>query len=405
MPIPDLDFDLGETERAVRATVHRFAEEIMRPVGEQLDKLSAGDVIARDSMLWNVWKQYTDLNLDAVDPDMPPLAQARLQLLIAEEMGWGDSGFALMFGVGSTPTRLAAESGRPELMEAFPPGEIGCWAITEPDHGSDMLDFDGTHMAVGGARGKPNIIARADGNEYVISGQKSAWVSNGTIAKSAGLYCAVEMADGRKGNAVFLVPLEGQSGVSRGKPLEKIGQRAGNQGEIFFDKLRIPADYMVCDPEDYSAFTHTTLVGTNCWMGSVFGGVARAAFELALSYAKERIQGGVPIIQHQNVKSRLFRMYRMTEAARSHNRRVVFFNAQSEVPSLTAAISSKVLSTQTAFEVASDALQIFGGAGISKEYPIEKIFRDARISMIEDGCNEVLGLIAADGLAAVDDIH
>jgi alkylation response protein AidB-like acyl-CoA dehydrogenase len=126
--------------------------------------------------------------------------------------------------------------------------------------------------------------------------------------------------------------------------------------------------------------------------------VRAAALDLALDYARERVQGGVPIIKHQSVQARLFAMYRKVEAARALNRRVCLYNAGSEVPSLEAAIASKVTSTQTAFEVASDALQIFGGAGISQEYPIEKIFRDARISMIEDGCNEVLGLVAADRL-------
>ena len=122
---------------------------------------------------------------------------------------------------------------------------------------------------------------------------------------------------------------------------------------------------------------------------------ARAAFELAVEYAKERVQGDVPIFMHQSVKSRLFRMYQKVEAARSLNQRVVRINMARTTPMLTLAITSKVTSTEAAFEVASEALQIFGGAGISREYPIEKIFRDARISMIEDGCNEVLGLVAA----------
>ena len=130
-------------------------------------------------------------------------------------------------------------------------------------------------------------------------------------------------------------------------------------------------------------------------MGTTFVGCARAALELAIDYSKERVQGDVPIFMHQSMKSRLFKMYQKVEAARALNHRVVRINMTRETPLLEMAIASKVTSTQAAFDVSSEALQVFGGAGISRDCPIEKIFRDARISMIEDGCNEVLGMVAA----------
>jgi alkylation response protein AidB-like acyl-CoA dehydrogenase len=398
MPVLDLDFDLTEDEQLVKHTAHRFAAEVLRPAGQALDKLNPDEVIAPDSVFWDVWKQYQDLGFTALDPEMDPVAAARLRCLISEEMGWGDSGLAIAFAAGSMPALLAGLAGDSALIERFPAHEIGCWAITEPSHGSDMIDFDGRSIVDGHQRGSANCLARAEGEEFVITGQKAAWVSNGTIARSAALYCATETADGHSGGGIFLVPLD-LEGVSRGKPLHKIGQRALNQGEVFFDQVRIPASYMICGPEEYSIMMDMTLCTANAGMGSCFVGTARAALELALDYARERVQGGVPIIEHQNVKAHLFSMYRKVEAARALNRRVCLHNAASEVPLLEAAIASKVTSTQTAFEVASDALQIFGGAGISQEYPIEKIFRDARISMIEDGCNDVLGLVAADRLA------
>jgi acyl-CoA dehydrogenase len=133
-------------------------------------------------------------------------------------------------------------------------------------------------------------------------------------------------------------------------------------------------------------------------MGVTFVGVAQAALDLAIDYAKERVQGGVPIFQHQSVRARLFEMFRKVEAARSLARRVMLYNVLNSPPQLHYAIASKVTATSTAFEVASAALQIFGGNGLSREYPIEKLLRDARASMIEDGCNEVLGLVAAERL-------
>jgi alkylation response protein AidB-like acyl-CoA dehydrogenase len=136
--------------------------------------------------------------------------------------------------------------------------------------------------------------------------------------------------------------------------------------------------------------------GANIAMGQQFIGVARAAYDHALAYAKERVQGGVPIIEHQAVKARLFQLFMKLESARSHIRRVAIAEATTEggVPFQYAA-SIKILATQTAFEIASEAIQMFGGNGLCREYPVEKIFRDARASLIEDGENNVLGLMAA----------
>ena len=397
MPIPNMLWDLTETERSVKDTVHRFASEVLRPSGIALDKLKPEEVIQRDSIFWDVHQQYLSLGLNEGRGDLSPVENARLQTLITEELGWGDSGFAIAFGAGSFPSNLAAGSGNKELIERFPSEKLGCWAITEPDHGSDRIDVDDRLLSSGTKRGTPNCMARADGNEYVISGQKSAWVSNGTIANAAALFTPIELADGKIGGAVFVVPLD-LEGVGRGAPTDKLGQRALNQGEIFFDNVRVPPAYMVVAPENYAEFTNSTLTGANTGMGTIFAGVARSAFELALDYSKERKQGGVPIIQHQSVQARIFEMYRKVEAARALNFNVAMLNATSPTSNLAAAIATKVTSTQTAFEVSSAALQIFGGAGISKEYPVEKIFRDARISMIEDGCNEVLGMMGANKL-------
>ncbi|MCK6557480.1 acyl-CoA dehydrogenase, partial [Candidatus Binatia bacterium] len=158
--------------------------------------------------------------------------------------------------------------------------------------------------------------------------------------------------------------------------------------------VRIPADYMVVGKEAYSTIVEMVLTMANASMGAIFVGTARAALELALDYARERVQGGVPIFAHQVVRARLFRMFTEVEAARSLARRVFVHNT-TQPPLLQYSIASKVFCTNTAFEVASAALQVFGGNGLTREYPIEKILRDARASMIEDGCNEVLSLVGA----------
>ncbi len=403
----NLDGDLTEEERSIRDVVHRFAAEVMRPAGQALDRCTAAEVIARDSILWDVHAKWNALGVRELTNEasgFTPAQLARVQCIVGEELGWGDAGLAISIGAGGFPTMLAEVSQNPELIAAFPPEKLGCWAITEPDHGSDVIDLDERGARPGLV--KPNCVARRDGDFYVVNGQKAAWVSNGPVAETAALYTAVDNGNGVNGFGVFLVDLR-LPGVSRGRPLEKFGQRALPQGEIFFEDVRIPATHMVIPAEMYAIGAELTLCSANTGMGSTFVGCARAAYEMALDYAKQRVQGGVPIIRHQAVKLKLFEMFRKVEAARSLNRSVMLHNMLNNpflgapagaLPAIQFAIASKVTSTQTAFDVASDALQIFGGNGLSHEYPIEKVLRDARASMIEDGTNEVLSLFAADKL-------
>jgi alkylation response protein AidB-like acyl-CoA dehydrogenase len=400
MTLPDIEVSLTDDERAIRDTARRFAEETLRPVGAALDRLpDPAEVISPGSPLWGVFDRYRELGLAvlddvAMDGEVSLLERARLRFLACEELGWGDAGLAISLGVSGFHRFFAQMTGRPALLERFcrPRGrDIGCWAITEPDHGSDQLI-----VADGGpdvTRMRANCTARRDGDGWVIDGQKAAWVSNGTIATVAALFCTVDPSQGLRGGGVALVPLD-LPGVARGNPLDKLGQRALNQGEIFFDGVRIPEDYLVVGPDAYAGVVETVLTLANASMGAIFVGCARAALEHAIAYAKERVQGGVPIFAHQSVKARLFKMFTQVEAARALAWRALLYNA-SNPPLVQYSIASKVLATTTAFEVASAAVQIFGGNGLSREYPVEKLMRDARASMIEDGCNEVLSLVGA----------
>jgi alkylation response protein AidB-like acyl-CoA dehydrogenase len=149
---------------------------------------------------------------------------------------------------------------------------------------------------------------------------------------------------------------------------------------------------MLAGPKDYKRAVYCIHTEANGLMAAVFSGVAQSALDLALDYAHERKQGGVPIFRHQNVAYRLFHMARKVEAARALTRRVALYNGTCDLPALQAAMFAKVTATQSSFEVASDAVQIFGGNGLTRDYPVEKIMRDARASLIEDGCNEVLAI-------------
>jgi alkylation response protein AidB-like acyl-CoA dehydrogenase len=397
----DIEVGLTDQERAIRDSAHRFAAEVMRPIGRELDLLAdPQDVIEPSSILWDVFKKHREAglnDLEAATFELSPLERARIRTIVSEEMGWGDSGLAISLGVAGFHRLFAMMSGRQSLIDRYVKSgqdEIGCWAVTEPDHGSDSLTVTEQHFKDPAIRA--NCIATKDGDDYIIRGQKSAWVSNGTIATVAALFCTIDPAQGFSGGGVAVVPLD-LPGVSRGKPTDKIGQRALNQGEIYFDEVRIPAEYMVVGSDAYAAVVEQILTGANASMGTIFVGVGRAALEHAVDYAKTRVQGGVPIFEHQSVKARLFKMFAQVEAARSLARRVVYYNS-TNAPLLQYSIASKVFCTNTAFEVSSQALQIFGGNGLTREFPIEKLMRDARASMIEDGCNDILSLVGASKL-------
>ncbi len=398
----ELDVDFPQEIAELKDAVHRFAKNVLRPAAIALDRLAEPQqVIEPDSILWKFYRSAYQLGYHAA---MIPTEFGGLGLhglgmhVFLEELGWGSAGLAISLGVAGFPFEALAATGNRELIDRYvkpfvadrEAKYIGCWPVTEPAHGSDWVssildDADPTNR---GGR----VIARREGDDYVINGQKAAWVSNGTIATHGLTYLMAVSENGqpRAGAAAF-VPFD-LPGVSKGKPLNKIGQRALNQGEIFFDDVRIPARYMLAEPGNFELFGMQVLTKANGTMSAVFTGVARAAFEAALDYSKQRIQGGKPICEHQLVQKHLFEMFTKVEACRRLSRAAMQYNDAAAIPALEYAMAAKVFCTQAAFEVASDALQVFGGNGLSKEYGIEKIFRDARASLIEDGTNDMLSV-------------
>ena len=391
LPLSGLEEPLTEMEQFVQDTAHRFAEEVLRPVGTQLDEMSADDGVGPDSPLWSALEKADGLGLSVKALlELEPLERERILLIAAEELSWGDGGLGGMVLVSQMPGLYSALAGNMEMVD-YCDGKLGCWGITEPDHGSDSLDPDGGIAAVDGNYGRPNCVARIEGDKIIVNGQKSAWVSGGTIAQVCALYCFVEEDGKTRPGVSLIVPLD-LPGVTKGKALEKMGLRALNQGEIYFDNVEVPISHLLAGPDEYNDFVRHTLAEANVHVANMAVGVARAAYEHAHGYAHERKQGGQAIIRHQSVQYRLFHMFRKVEAARALVRRVATYNATAPEAALQGSISAKVTATQTAFEVASDALQIFGGNGMTKEYPMEKLLRDARAMLIADGCNEVLAL-------------
>ena len=403
LPLSGLEAPLSEMEELVQDNCHRFAEEVLRPVSAAMDEMSPEQTVAPDSPLWQVLEQAGELGLSVKALlELEPQERSRLLLIAAEELAWGDGGLAGLILVNQMPALYSALAGNMEMVD-YCDGKLGCWGITEPDHGSDTLDADASLQASDGNYGRPNCIARIEGDKIIINGQKSAWVSGAITAQVCALYCHLEEDGKTRPGVVAIVPLD-LPGVTRGKPLDKMGLRSLNQGELYFDNVEVPISHLLSGPDGYVDMVYHTLAEANVHVANLAVGVARAAYEHALEYAQQRKQGGQAIIRHQNVKYRLFHMFRKVEAARALVRRAADYNATAAQPALQGSIASKVTATQTAFEVTSDALQIFGGNGLTKEYPVEKLLRDARACLIADGCNELLAMKGGSLLVNLDNL-
>jgi alkylation response protein AidB-like acyl-CoA dehydrogenase len=402
---------LSDEESAVQAGVHRFARDVMRPLGAELDKMSSADVVAPNSPYYGVFAEFARLGLDpSTLAGLPAEVAIRIESLIGEELGWGDAGLGVSLVAAGFPLQMATVVGNHELVDLCA-GKIGCWMITHPDKGSDCQIFDMAREWVPGQQGnKGNVWGRIQGEQIVINGQCSAWVSNGAVAQVALGYIGAEYEggfyekDGRPHGMAVIVPLD-LPGVSKGKPLDKLGQRALPQGEIYFDNVRVPKRFAVALGDEYYGNMSAAWSAAGTHMSQLFTGVARAAFEHALQYCHERKQGAKKLIDHQLTRHRLGDMLRRVELCRSVARRSLAFARLSPQTHPYVTASAKVTVTQEAMKVVDEAFQLFGGVGTSREYPIEKLYRDARVALIEDGENYVLtmrlGLLAqqlyADG--------
>jgi alkylation response protein AidB-like acyl-CoA dehydrogenase len=404
MSYTELNLEMSDEHMALKENAHKFAVEVLRPAAIKLDTMTPEQVIAKDSIYWDCMKKmYANGYHTILIPDeygglgLDPLGIH----IVFEEISYGSVGFAISIGVACFSAFYGSLIADDPIINKFilpyvnckDASIMSCWAITEPDHGSDILTpYTETFH-------NPKIIqqvrATKKGNKYLLNGQKAAWVSNGPIATQAALFVSIDPSQGMSGGGICLVDLT-QPGVSRGRPLNKMGQRELPQGEIFFDNAEVPAEDMVIDNESYEMFTDITLATANAGMGAFFTGVAQSAYDLALAYSKERIQGGKRLCDHTTVQNKLFDMFSKVELSRAYSRAALIYNLSTTPPKTQYSIAAKVFATKSAFEVASDALQIFGGNGLSKEYPIEKIFRDARAGLIEDGSNDTLALAAAN---------
>jgi alkylation response protein AidB-like acyl-CoA dehydrogenase len=398
MPYFDMNLDLTWEDKELRNAVHKFAKEVMRPIAKEVDRMTAQDAVSEGSPFWEFQRKAFALGYHkALFPtDTGGLGFTALQgQILFEEMGWGSFGLCAHVLLTAWVFSKVLASGDQTLIDEFvvpfcksnKPDMTACWACTEPDKGSDYINTTQDFYRVPGIR--CNVQARLDGNEWVLNGQKASWTSGAPVATHCMLNVQIDPSKGLAGGGVCILPLN-LPGITRGKPLEKVGQRDLPQGELFFADVRIPKRYMFVGPDQLSTWMAHCLAFGNSSMPLITLGTARAAFDEALAYVKEREQGGKPLIDHYLTKIRIARMFAKLEGSRAMVRAVFTMNMSLTSPLPEYAYAAKAFLTELHQEVVHEALQLHGANGLTKEYPIEKFWRDARAFSIEDGDNDTL---------------
>jgi alkylation response protein AidB-like acyl-CoA dehydrogenase len=387
--------ELSADVTQMRDWVHEFARDVIRPAAAQWDE--------REETPWPIIEEAAKIGLYSLDffgsQWMDP---SGLGMVVAfEELFWGDAGIGLsLAGTGLAAVAVASNGTTEQIGEWLPqmfgsPGDVklGAFCSSEPDAGSD----------VGAIRTRAVYDAAKD--EWVLNGTKT-WATNGGIADVHVVVAAVDPALGSRGQASFIVP-PGTPGLSQGQKFRKHGIRASHTAEVVLDNVRVPGRCLVGGKERLDTrlariaegrsggeqAAMKTFERSRPSVAAMAVGVARAATEFATQYATERVQFGRPIGQNQGVAFMLADMHASVDAARLLTWRAAWM-ARRGLPFDKAEGSiSKLVAGETAVKVTEQAIQILGGNGYTREYPVERWHRDAKIFTIFEGTSEIQRMI------------
>ena len=308
----------------------------------------------------------------------PGLSRVDVAALI-EQMAIADAGFATTIsasGLGMKPVLIAGtDEQKQHVCDLILDGGFGAFCLTEPGAGK--------------------TTAVKDGDEYVLNGRK-CFITNGGVAS---FYCVTAMTDkskGVKGISMFLVDA-GTPGLSTGHEENKMGIRTSNTCDVVFEDCRIPAANLIGEEGKGFGIAMKTLDQARAWMGCVATGIAQRGINEAVAYGKERIQFGKPIIKNQALQFKVADMEIKTETARQMVAHALT-KMDMGLPYTKESAIAKCYASDIAMEVASEAIQMFGGYGYSREYPVEKLLRDAKIFQIFEGTNEVQRIVVANNV-------
>lgn len=312
----------------------------------------------------------------------PGLSRVDIAALM-EEMAKADAGFATTIsasGLGTKPVLIAGnEEQKKRVCQIIIDGGFGAFALTEPGAGSDP------------AAGSTTAVK--DGDSYVLNGRK-CFITNGGIAD---FYCITALTDkniGVKGMSMFLVE-KGTPGLSTGNEENKMGIRTSNTCDVVLEDCRVPAENLLGGEGKGFGIAMKTLDQARTWMGCVATGIAQRAMEESIAYCKERVQFGKPVIKFQAMQFKIADMAMKIEVSRqmvAHSLTLMDMG----LPYTKESAIAKCYASDRAMEIATEAVQMFGGYGYSREYPVEKLMRDAKIFQIFEGSNEILHIVTAN---------
>ena len=304
-----------------------------------------------------------------------------------ENIAYGDVGIACAIGASWWGQTAILMKGSPEVRDEWFPklaskkeAHLVCMALTEPSGGTDVEDP---------AMGFKTLqtIATIEGDEVVLNGRKM-WPSNFDVASLYVVGCTVDPKKGEEGSLLLVVPA-GTKGLSTGKNERKMGHHADRNGEIIFDNVRVPKQNMIGKVGEGVKILHRTLIYNRVGPASMAIGAATRAYDLALEFAKTRIVGGYPLYKHELASAMLFDMETKIHISRLLWQRAAWVNMTTK-GNIHYAHMAKVFATDSAMEIATNAVELMGSYGYSKEYATEKIMRDVKIIQIYIGSNEMI---------------
>ncbi|BBY55462.1 acyl-CoA dehydrogenase family protein [Mycobacterium koreense] len=389
--------------QSVRDWVHEFAADVVRPAAAEWDE--------REETPWPIIQEAAKIGLYSTDLFAQQAAEpSGLGLLVVfEELFWGDAGIALsILGTGLAAAALAG-SGTPEQVGQWLPlmfgsatdPKLGAFCSSEPDAGSD----------VGAIRTRAHYDTAT--KEWVLNGTKT-WATNGGIADVHVIIASVDPGLGSRGQATFVVAKD-TPGLSQGQKFKKHGIRASHTAEVVLDNVRIPENQVLGGREKLehriariksgesvrSQAAMQTFERTRPTVGAMAVGVARAAYEYALEYACQREQFGRPIGEFQAVAFKLADMKTRIDAARLLVWRAGWMARNNVAFQSAEGSMAKLVASETAVAVTDDAIQILGGNGYTRDYPVERMHRDAKIFTIFEGTSEIQRLVISRTLTGL----
>ena len=399
----DFTMELNEDQTTLQSWVHGFAADVMRPAAHEWDE--------REETPWPIIEEAARIGLYSLDFFANAMSdKSGLSIMLAlEELAWGDAGICMALMGTTLGVAAIMSNGTPaQQMEWIPqcfgtPDDIklAAFGVSEPDAGSDVSSL------------RTRAVYDEAADEWVLNGTKT-WISNGGIAHLHVIVASVDPTLGSRGQASFVVP-EGTQGIRMGQKFQKMGIRASHTAEVILEDCRVPGACLLGGKDQLdeklarvregkkssSQAAMATFEASRPAVGAQALGIARAAFEYSLAYAIERKQFGRAIIENQAIAFKLADMKTHIDAARLLVWRAAWM-AAARKPFLNGEGSmSKLYAGETAVKVTEEAIQIMGGYGYIRDFPVERWHRDSKIYTIFEGTSEIQRLIISRAISGV----